>query len=77
MDHQGLGQAGHADQQAVAPGEDRDQQFLEDRVLAHDDLGHLGLEPGECILQALDGGEVVFTLKGFNRVCVAHACLPA
>ena len=59
VDHQRLGQAGHADQQAVPAGEDRDQQLLEDRVLADDDLGHLALELGERVLEPLDGGEVV------------------
>ena len=58
-DHQGLGQAGHADQQAVPPREDGDQQLLEHLLLADDHLAHLGLEPGEGVLEPLDGGEVV------------------
>ena len=37
-DHQRLGQAGHADQQAMAAGEDGDQQLFEDALLADDGL---------------------------------------
>ena len=40
-DHQRLGQARHAFQQAVAPAEQRDQQFLDHLVLADDHLGQL------------------------------------
>ena len=58
-DHQRLGQARHADQQAVAAGEDGDEQLLEDALLADDDLAQLGLEPGEAVVEPLDGGEVV------------------
>ena len=76
MDHQRLGQARNADQQTMSAGEDGDQELFQDRVLTHDHLGHLGLKFGERILQTLDGGEIIFALKGFDRVCVAHACLP-
>ena len=51
VDHQRLGQPGHADQQAVAAGEDRDQQLLEDGVLADDHLGHLRLEAENASLR--------------------------
>ena len=40
-DQQRLGQAGHAGQQAVAAGEERDQQLLDDVVLADDHLAQL------------------------------------
>ena len=74
VDHQRLGQAGHADQQAVAAGEDRDQQLLEHRVLADDHLAHLGLEPGERVLETLHGGQVVGLHRLARiRVGVAHA----
>ena len=36
-----LARPGHADQQAVAAGEERDQQLLEDLLLADDHLAHL------------------------------------
>ena len=44
LDHQGLGQAGHADEQGVAAGEDRGQDALDHVVLADDPLGHLAPE---------------------------------
>ena len=69
-----LARPGHPDQEAVAPGEDRDQELLEHRVLAHDDLGHLGLQLRERILQALDGRDVVFSAR-LRSGWVAHACL--
>ena len=71
-DHQRLGQARHADQQAVAAGEDGDEQLLEDRVLADDDLAHLVLELVEGVLEPLDGGEVV-VLEWLGCRFVAHA----
>ena len=40
-DHQRLGQARHAFQQAMAAAEQRDQQLLDHLVLADDDLGQL------------------------------------
>ena len=50
-DQQRLGQAGHADQQAVAAAEQGHQQLLDDLVLADDDLadllGHLLVGGGE------------------------------
>ena len=38
LDEQRLGQPGHADEQAVAAGEQRDQHLIDDLVLADDDL---------------------------------------
>ena len=40
-DEQRLGEAGHADQQAVAAGEQRDQRLLDDVVVADDHLADL------------------------------------
>ena len=42
LDQQRLRQAGHAGDQAVAAGEERDQHLLDDLVLADDDLAQLG-----------------------------------
>ena len=58
-DHQRLGQARHAFQQAVAAAEQRDQQFLDHLGLADDDLGQLvdDLLPGGA--ESFDGGGVV------------------
>ena len=41
-DHQGLGQARHAHQEDVPPGEDRGEDLLDHFVLADDDLAQLG-----------------------------------
>ena len=46
-----LGQAGHAFEDAVAPAEQRDQQLLDDLVLADDDAGQLLLDVVEGVLQ--------------------------
>ena len=66
-DHQRLGQAGHAFQDAVAPAEQGDEQFLDDLVLADDDAAELLLDVVERVLNALDGLEVVLA-KGGGRV---------
>ncbi len=76
VNHQRLGQPGHANQQAMSTGKDGDQQLLEDRVLSNNNLGHLPLELVEGILEPLDGGQVIVTGTSLDRVCVAHACLP-
>ena len=44
-DQQRLGQAGHAGQQAVAAGEERDQQLIDGVVLADDHLAQLLADP--------------------------------
>ena len=50
------------------------KQLLEDGVLADDDLGHLGLELGERVLETLDGREVGVILQRLRLdLCVAHA----
>ena len=41
LDHEGLGQAGHADEQGVAAGEDGGEDAVDHVVLADDPLGHL------------------------------------
>ena len=46
VDEQGLGQSGHAHQQAVAAGEEADEDLLDDVVLADDDLAELSENPG-------------------------------
>ena len=45
LDQQRLGQARHAGDQAVAAGEQRDQDLLDDLVLPDDDLAQLGENP--------------------------------
>ncbi len=62
-DHERLGQAGHADQQAVAAGEDGDQQFLEHPLLADDGLAHLLADAAIAVVEALDGGQVALDAR--------------
>ena len=51
LDHQRLGQAGHADQQGVAAGEDGGEDPVHHLVLADDPLRHLGAEAGDGLDQ--------------------------
>ena len=46
FDEQGFGEAGSAGDQAVAAGEEGDEDLLDDGFLADDDLGEFGLDPG-------------------------------
>ena len=55
LDEQRLGEAGHAAQQAVAAGEERDQDLPDDALLADDRLGELALEPAGHLGHALEG----------------------
>ena len=54
-DHQRLGDARHAFQNAVALAEHRDQQFIEDLLLSDDDLADLLAEAGVGGLEDLHG----------------------
>ena len=58
----------------MASGEDRDQQFFEHVLLADDHLAHLGLEPGESILEPLDRGQIL-VLQGLAGNLFGHARL--
>jgi len=58
-DHQCLGKTGHAFEDAVAPAEERDEQLLDDLVLADDHLGHLVLDLVEGVAQLADRVEIV------------------
>ena len=60
-DHQRLGQAGHAFQDAVAAAEQRDEQLLDDLVLADDDAAELALDVVEAVAQLADRFEVVLS----------------
>ena len=44
LDHERLGQAGHADQQGMAAGEDGGEDLVDHLLLADDPLGHLGAQ---------------------------------
>ena len=58
-DEERLGEAGHADQQAVAAGEHRDQHLLDHVVLPDDDLVDLADEHVAGAAQLFDGVGVV------------------
>ena len=58
-DHQRLGQARHAFQQAMAAAEERDQQLFDHLVLADDDLGQLFEDFFAGFAQLADGGGIV------------------
>jgi hypothetical protein len=72
VNHEGLGQPGHPDQETVPPREDGHEQLLEHRVLAHDDLRQLALESRKSILEPLDGGKVI-VLEHLLWCFVVHA----
>ena len=56
LDGQGLGQAGHAFEQAVALGQQADEEALDGPVLADDDPLDLGLRPGRAGVSVPVGG---------------------
>ena len=58
-DHERLGQPRHADEQAVALGEQGDEQLLEDVLLADDDLGALGQDALGALAEPVGGPQVV------------------
>ena len=57
-DQQRLGQPGHADQQAMAAGEQRDEQLLDHFVLADDALADFVGDAAVGFAEAFDGLEV-------------------
>jgi hypothetical protein len=59
VDDQGLGQAGHARDDAVAAHEERDQHLLDHVVLADDQLAQLAHDAVAALLHALGQGDVV------------------
>jgi hypothetical protein len=57
--HQRLGQARHAHQQAMAAREHRDQELLDNLPLAHDHFAQLGRDLPERFVQLVHGLHVV------------------
>jgi hypothetical protein len=53
LDHQGLGQAGHADQEGVPAAQERGQDPLDHVLLPDDPLRHLPAKPGDGLGEAL------------------------
>jgi len=56
FDQQRLGQAGSACDEAMASGQQRDQDLVNDLLLADDDFGQLGDDLSVARREALDGG---------------------
>ena len=54
LDHERLGEAGHADEQRVAAGEDGGEDAVHHVLLADDPLRHLGAQAGDGTDQALE-----------------------
>ena len=76
-DHERLGQARHADHQAVAAGEQGRQQVIDDVLLADDDLGDLFLELLARLAEAGDGLQVAGACAGgagHQRVGLGAGC---
>jgi hypothetical protein len=59
LDHEGLGQARHADEQGMAAGQDGGEDAVHHVLLAYDPLGYLGPKPGDGLDQALELAYVV------------------
>ena len=57
LDQQGLGKTGHADQQQVTSGEERNEGLIDDRLLAINDLADGVARQAELAAQPFDVGE--------------------
>ena len=67
LDQLGLGEAGHADQQQVTAGQQRNQRLIDDLLLAINDLADGGARLPQLAAQPLDigqGGEGVGVARG-------------
>ncbi len=71
LDHERLGEAGHADQEGVAPGQHRGEDPVHHVFLAHDALRHLGPEALHGADEALELLDVVLG----NALGRGHAAL--
>ena len=59
LDQPRLGEAGHADQQRVAAGEQRDQRLIDHLALAEDDAADALAHQGEALAERLDLGDEI------------------
>ena len=55
LDEERLGEAGRAGDEAVAAGEERDEELLDDFALADDDLAQLGADARAAGDELFDG----------------------
>ena len=74
FDQLGLGEAGHADQQRMTAGQDRDQGIFDHPVLAEDDGGDRILR-GADLARDLFGRADDHVLQFFDTVCASHRFL--
>ena len=65
--HERLGQAGHADEQAMAAREQRHEHLVQHLALADDDLADFGENFFVRIFEAGDGGQRIFFRRGGRR----------
>ena len=73
MDQQGLGQAGHAHQQAVASGKEADERLLDDGILADNHLAQFGGNPAAGLVQALGERGIVQLVQPHRGRSGSHA----
>ncbi len=71
-DHERLGQAGHADEQAMAAGEDGDEQFFQHALLADDGLAHLLADAAIAVVEPFDGGQIALDARPRLAGASAH-----
>ncbi len=64
---QRLRQPGRAGDQAMAAGEQADQELMRRLLLADDDLGELALDPAAALVDLLDGQSLIFVGIGVFR----------
>jgi hypothetical protein len=75
-DQQRLREAGHADQQAVAAGEERDERLLHHGLLPHDHLAQLGRDAAAGRVQAVRQLRIVQSLQRAFRYRDSHEDSP-
>ena len=77
MDQQGLGETGHADDQAVAAGHYGNQHLLDDALLADDQLCQFLAGPPAARAQIVGESDVVFSLQACRLFCFGiHVRVP-
>ena len=75
LDQLGLGEAGHADQHAVAAGQDGDQRVLDHLLLAEDHRADAVLGRGDVRGRGLGGADDhVFELLDSVSLAIMHSC---
>jgi hypothetical protein len=69
LHHQGLGQARHADHEAVAAGKDGREQIVDDLLLADDHFADLLPERDPRLAEAFERGRVDLGGRGVLKTC--------